>query len=142
MLFVRHHLLAFGDALLIAGSPAIILFVIFYWRRSPWRTLLAGRSLMYLAMAMSGVLLSNLAAVEFGADYPGRPLVRIVVYGTMSVMTWRLLFTLLRIQNAPAEERIEARGPMLDDDIADRGIAGTDLDWYRHRQDPDRWSTR
>jgi hypothetical protein len=38
-----------GLVALLAGMPALVLFVVFYWWRSDWRQYPAGRALMYFA---------------------------------------------------------------------------------------------
>lgn len=98
-----------GLVALLAGMPAIILFVGFYGTRSHWRKYPAGRALMYMTASLALVYLW--VALRLGLALAGHPqedtvpwkLARIVLFGGVSVAQWRLLFTLLRIQRHPTK---------------------------------------
>jgi hypothetical protein len=87
-----------GDVVLLTAIPALALFVVFYYFKSPWRTLLVGRSLMYFAVSLLAIIGVVAASVWLGQDYPGREWVRFISYSLVSVTTWRLFFTLRHIQ--------------------------------------------
>ena len=91
-------LLALGDYALLSSIPALALFVGFYYFGSPWKKLLVGRSLMYFAVSLLIISLVVLASLFFGPTYPGREWVRLSGYILVSVTTWRLFFTLRKIQ--------------------------------------------
>jgi hypothetical protein len=94
-----------GLIALLAGMPALVLFVIFYAARSKWRKYPVGRALMYLASSLSLTYLW--VAVRLGLALSGHlqqpdtlpwQLIRIVLFGAVSIAAWRLLFVLLRTQ--------------------------------------------
>lgn len=107
---LNEFLLALGDYILLGALPAIALFVGYYYFGSPWRKLLAGRSLMYFACALLGITLNVLFTLFLGPDYPGRELVRILIYGGVFITSWRLFFTLRHIQRANKVETHDALG--------------------------------
>lgn len=88
---------------LAASLLAITVFIVIYALWSPWRKLLVGRTLMYLAMSMFLVLAHNSISVWFGIAYPGRNWVRLFLYFFLTAMLWRLVYTLLKVQNARIE---------------------------------------
>lgn len=102
-------LLALGDYALLTAIPALALFVGFYYFGSPWRKLLVGRSLMYFAVALLLISVVVQLSLILGPTYPGREYVRLVGYVAVSFTTWRLFFTLRRIQKTPPPE-VEALG--------------------------------
>lgn len=87
-----------ADVLLLLALPPVILFIGFYGWRSPWRDLVAGRSLLYVLVALAAVLAQNAASVFIGSDYLGRELIRVVLYGGLVVTLWRMLWVLLHLQ--------------------------------------------
>lgn len=95
---MKETLLIIGDVILLTSFPALALFVGFYFAKSPWRTLLVGRSLMYFALSFMLVVLTVSMSLWLGPNYPFREWVRIFSYSLVSVTTWRLFFTLRYIQ--------------------------------------------
>lgn len=93
-----------GDFVLYAGTPAILLFVIFYGVRSDWRRLVAGRSLMYMSIAMLAIMTLAAVTAILGPDFPFRPLIRFVVYAAMSITLWKMFYTLIKIQSSGADQ--------------------------------------
>lgn len=87
-----------GTLLLFLGLPGLILFTGLYAWRSAWTTTAAGRVIMQLAVSEIAVLLLAAGNAIYGTDWPGRGLVRTVLYLGMFVAFWRLPIVLLRIQ--------------------------------------------
>lgn len=107
-------LLALGDYALLSSIPALALFVGFYYFGSPWKKLLVGRSLMYFAVSLLIISLVVLASLFFGPTYTGREWVRLSGYILVSVTTWRLFFTLRKIQKErPRDE--DSREGIIED---------------------------
>lgn len=90
-----------GNILLLAAIPPANLFCVFYAWRSPWRELMAGRSLMYVFVALSATLDQIALSVWIGSEYPGRYVIRILLYTAIAVTFWRMFWTLLHIQSRP-----------------------------------------
>lgn len=90
---------AAGDLVLMSALPAVVLFILFYGIRSPWRSLFVGRSMMYLAISLAAVLSLGVIRIVFN-DQSSQIIegVRLAGYIIMTVFAWRLFFTLLRIQ--------------------------------------------
>lgn len=65
-----------------ASVVPVTLFALLYGLRSPWRASWTGRWLMMQSVALAAVLWLVVAATWFG-DFPGRPWVRLFVYGWM-----------------------------------------------------------
>lgn len=91
-----------GNALLLLSVIPLTLFVVLYVTRSRWRTLLAGRSLLYLSVALDAVLVQAAASVFLGLNYPFREEIRLVLYGSVLLAFLRMLQTLLRVQSGKA----------------------------------------
>lgn len=87
-----------STVMIFAGMPAILLFVIFYAARSPWRITAAGRAIMQLAVSLAAIYVLAGANGLFGNDWPLRGWVRLVIYTLTSFSLWRLFLTLRRIQ--------------------------------------------
>lgn len=97
-----------GNLLLLTAIPPANLFVVFYAWRSPWRELMAGRSLMYVFAALSATLDQIALSVWIGPDYPGRYPIRVILYGAIAVTFWRMFWTLLHIQSRRADGDLAA----------------------------------
>ena len=95
---MKETLLIIGDVILLTSFLALALFVGFYFAKSPWRTLLVGRSLMYFALSLMLVVFTVSLSLWLGANYPFREWVRLFSYSLVSVTTWRLFLTLRYIQ--------------------------------------------
>lgn len=92
-----------ADWILLTALPGIGLFVIFYAKKSPWKKMFVGRTMMYLAVALGTLFLVNTASIYLGPDYPFRSVIRVLAYSTLSVTVWRLFFTLRKVQKMPFE---------------------------------------
>lgn len=110
----NEFLLLLGDYALLTSVPALALFVGFYYFGSPWRKLLVGRSLMYFAVSLLVICLVVLASLFFGSDYLGRDWVRLFGYVLVSITTWRLFFTLRKIQRERPRDTSEREGIVED----------------------------
>lgn len=96
-----------GDLLLLSGVPAIILFAVFYGVRSKWRSTNPGRSLFYMSVAMSVILILSAVTRYLGAEWPFREWIRLVIYGSVSVTMWRMFVVLLRTQAKSRDKEVE-----------------------------------
>lgn len=86
-----------ADLSAFAALIGMVAFVIFY-ARLPWKSTLAGRSVMYVAIGSTAVFLSIVLSLVFGIEYAGREWVRLGTYGFLAFSTWNLLVTLVRLQ--------------------------------------------
>lgn len=77
-----------------ATAPAAA-FVVAYGMTARWWRSLMGRGLFVQAAATSLVLSLVSGATFLGPDFPGRPYVRVVVYGLITVGLWAQLITYL-----------------------------------------------
>lgn len=68
-----------------------------------WRSTPIGKVLMYQKIAMLSLILLVAASMFFG-EYPGRHIIRVIVYGATIFLFWRVLFTLRRIQKKYEKE--------------------------------------
>lgn len=84
---------------LAAGS-----FCLLYATKSQWRKTAPGRALMYssLSLFLLGAQIS--ATLIFGEFYPGRGVVRTILYLGLVIATLNLNLTLFRIQRHPFTE--------------------------------------
>lgn len=95
-----------GLGALLAGAPAILLFVFFYWTRSNWRKYPVGRALMYFAISLGTTyvwIIVRLVISLAGHDTENLlawQIVRITLFTAISATLWRLTYMLLKIQRA------------------------------------------
>lgn len=99
----------------LSAAVPLIVFIYFYgtephgkrwWQRhysNLWRSTPIGITLMYQKIAMLSLILLAAASMILG-DYLGREFIRVIVYGAVVSLFWRVLFTLRRIQK-PSEKR-------------------------------------
>jgi NhaP-type Na+/H+ or K+/H+ antiporter len=83
-----------GDLIMITAAAGAITFAVSYWRFFNWRKTPAGRALLYFVWALIAVFLNNTAARIFGAEYPYREWVRLIVYAIVALTIWRLVWVL------------------------------------------------
>ena len=91
-------LFMWGDLAMIAGAPAILLFVLFYGLRSRWEKSAVGRSVFTLAASLAAVYVLVGVTLWLG-DFPGRGWIRLGVYSAVSTAMWVLFIVLLRTQH-------------------------------------------
>ncbi|GGG04023.1 hypothetical protein GCM10007304_17700 [Rhodococcoides trifolii] len=89
-----------ADYFLVASALTAWAFVGLYGTRSRWRLLNAGRSLLYVFVALALVLTQNAASVFLGADYFGRGVLRQIEYWSLWVALLGMLHTLWGIQRS------------------------------------------
>lgn len=77
----------------------LVIFAVTYIREADWRKTAPGRSLLYMVFSMIAVLSMSFVHMITG-PYPGQGLVRIVVYGAMTVAIIRIVTTLYRTLRA------------------------------------------
>lgn len=78
--------------------PATTMFAIFYAARSDWRRSAAGRSVMYLIIAVDVVLLISLARLLWPDMQDALRWARAIVYPILAGAFWRLFIVLVREQ--------------------------------------------
>lgn len=83
-------------------------FVALYGFRSPWRSTPVGRSLMYVWVALA-VVLSMIVATRYLGDYPGRTVLRVLIYTPLPVAFAQFIRVLLRVQAGRERGEIPAR---------------------------------
>lgn len=83
---------------LLAGGAFLgaITFVAVYARYANWRATRPGKALMYWVIAFAALILMNTVHLATGR-YPGIEFVRIVVYFSLGLAIWRLVWTLIMI---------------------------------------------
>lgn len=95
--------------------------MLFYYFGSPWRKLLVGRSLMYFAASLALITVIVLLSLFLGPDYVGREFVRIICYGLVSFTTWRLFWTLRKVQKeSPLVSKEEGTGVREPEDVENK----------------------
>ena len=112
-----------GLVALLAGMPAMVLFVSFYAAWSMWRKYPAGRALMFVELSLALTYLwvtvrLGLALTGHLDTGPPRPpetlpwqLIRITLFGGISASQWRLLYVLIVTQRAPDRDGWTADQP-------------------------------
>jgi hypothetical protein len=110
-----------ADFFLVASAAAAWTFVALYGTRSRWRLLNAGRSVLYVFVALAVVLTQNAASVYLGSAYPGRGVLRLMEYLSLFVAVAGMLHTLWLIQRS--ERRTPCPGPVARfNDSEDAGL--------------------
>lgn len=93
------RLFMLGDLALLAGGPAIVLFVLFYGFRSRWEATAAGRSVMALAASLASIYVLIAVTVVLGTEWELRGWARLVVFAATSTSMWVLFVNLLKAQH-------------------------------------------
>ena len=73
--------------ILLAALPGLA-FPIVYWSTAAWQKSSLGRSLMLNGVSIGLIMALVAFTVLHGPDYPGRSLVRFIVYGLIATMLW------------------------------------------------------
>lgn len=74
-------------------------FVAVYAARSKWRATVAGRALLYSMASIGALTFQVLLSVWLGTEYPGRAVIRPILYIAVTLTLLHLLVTLIRVQN-------------------------------------------
>lgn len=86
-------LFAIGDVLMLVALAEMVIFATSYASFFNWRKTAAGRSLMYLSLALvTWALQTSISRMD--PAYFGREWVRVVVYGVIVYAMGRLIVTL------------------------------------------------
>jgi hypothetical protein len=108
-----------GSFILLSIVPPINLFVFFYLFRSNWRSTHPGKALMYSMLSLLLLVDLSAATILLGITFPGREILRILVFGFISYSQWRLFVILIKVQHAfskktetseQTRERLENQG--------------------------------
>ena len=86
-----------GDVALLVATAVCLNFTFWYSARSRWKLLNAGRSLLYVFLALDLVLLQNSLSVWVGPEYFGRQILRAMMYTSIVVAVIGMSWTLWRI---------------------------------------------
>lgn len=78
---MSNHIFATGDVLVYALVVVTLLFMGIYNYLARWERTPEGRNVMLFTTALLAVFTLNALAVMFGPDYPGRGVLRVLVYG-------------------------------------------------------------
>lgn len=78
------------------GWVGSLLFVGIYHRTSRWWRYAYGRALFTLGLVIVSFFTSSMLYNVFGADYPGRSVIRLVNLGISVPAVWYLLLALVR----------------------------------------------
>lgn len=63
------------------------------YSRAPWQKYQAGRAIMLLAVSLGLILDLSALAIFFGLDYPGRAVLRTIVWAMVVISLWYLSIT-------------------------------------------------
>jgi len=80
--------------ILLAALPGLA-FPVVYWLTASWQKSSLGRSLMLNGVSIGLIMALVSFTVLHGPDYPGRSIVRFVVYGLIATMLWVQLISYL-----------------------------------------------
>lgn len=94
-----------GDLALLAGGPAIILFVLLYALRSKWEATTAGRTIMALAASLAMLYLFIAFVLWFEPGMQVRGWLRLAVYVFASGAMWGMTASLIRYQHRGRHSR-------------------------------------
>jgi len=108
-MILEDFLQTMGDGALLVATPAVIAFTIRYGIWSYWRETAPGRAVFWLSAALSSLVVLVVWAVIdrlMGWDTSFvRDFYRVFAYGFTMVCCWRLLITLLKIQEEGRKNR-------------------------------------
>ena len=90
-----------GDSLMLLALLVCVNFTFWYVTKARWKLLNAGRSLLYVFLALDFVLLQNSLSVWVGTDYFGRHVVRSMMYLSIVVSVIDMSYTLWQIFQRP-----------------------------------------
>lgn len=89
-----------GDLVMLSAIIGTVVFAVSYATFFAWRRTPAGRSLMYFVLALVAWSVQSFVS-RLNPDYPGRGIIRILVYLLITVTVWRLVVTLWRSWGRP-----------------------------------------
>lgn len=101
---MSHAVNVIANVLLLGSLPAVVLFIFFYSRKSPWKKHFVGRSIMYLGLSLFALLMLNAVTIWIGPHFLARPWIRLAVYSGLFLSVWRLFYTLRGLQKNPPDE--------------------------------------
>lgn len=111
-----------GNLLLWAATIPALLFPLFY-ARARWERTSIGRQTMALSVSLAMILVISTVTAIFH-DYPGRTLVRLVVFATIVPVLWWRLGNLISIQRGYA--RGDRHTFLLSEDHVTEPLAGVE----------------
>lgn len=98
---IDYRLAANVSLIYIAGLVTV--FTILYWRRSRWRSNYVGKAFLVKGALLAAVLWQAVAAVWIDTDYPGRHVIRFVIYSLGAVAYLVMLIILAQEQKRDRE---------------------------------------
>lgn len=93
-----------GDWVMLGSMLGILVFTFSYGIFFSWRKTAAGRSIMYLALALDIWAVQSFAS-RLDPDYTGRGWVRLAVYILIFITVWSLVVTLWRAWHRNREKK-------------------------------------
>jgi hypothetical protein len=87
-----------GDVAIVVAAVGSVLFVLAYVALAPWYRSLVGWSVFLLTVALAASTTLVSVSRWIGVDWPGRLLVRLLIFSGVGCAVWGLLFTLLVTQ--------------------------------------------
>jgi hypothetical protein len=101
-------LMVLGNILVIAATIPAVLFVLFYLRVR-WEQSSIGRQTMAISVSMALILVNSTLIVLF-KNYPGRGVIRIVLFATIiPALWWRVILIIRAQRNVRYNERYQGR---------------------------------
>jgi hypothetical protein len=101
----------FADWSLVVGCGLIVLFTLLYGVGFRWWRTRAGRAVLGVFISVSLLLLSIVIAKTVGGDYPGRDVLRLVVFICLPASMLYMVYGLVRnFIEGPTDLTIERRG--------------------------------
>lgn len=86
------------DYIAVSALLPLSLFVYYYGRYSPWRATNIGRTMMYKNLSFIAVFSVIALGLFLGDDYPGRDILRFIVYTAVVIMFWVNFVTMRKVQ--------------------------------------------
>lgn len=88
-----------GNYVLLFAGLSAITFVLFYGLGSNWRGTPGGRAVFFFVSALAVVFAYSIFSRFLGGDFPGRDIIRLVIYSYVLITTIHLLVDLIRTQH-------------------------------------------
>lgn len=98
-----------ADLILVSLLIPNLIFTVRYFLFSPFERTREGRNLLYQKTAISALLIVLTLSVTLGADYPGRPFIRLIVFATITSFFWTELVQLVLVQRRYPFSRFRRR---------------------------------
>lgn len=98
-----------ADIVLLSALLPNLVFTVRYFFFSPFELSREGINLLGQKVAISLLVIVVLLSVFLGADYAGRPFIRLVVFGAISYFFWTEMVQLIQLQRQYPWRRVPKR---------------------------------